>query len=364
MSFLSRLTRRRLDLDEREFDEEMRAHLDMATSERIAEGADPETAHYAALKEFGNVTLTTEAARRVWTPWWLEAGRDLSSDVRYAVRSLAKQPAFALTVVGVLALGIGLNAAVFTMLKGIALTPLAGVDGSARLHVVHGETNTGRALKLSYPDYLHLRDHTQAFSGLFGSALANVTLGRGRGARPVSAELVTGNYFQVLGVRAQRGRTLLPVGRGRARPPSGRGHQRRPVAARLRGRSGHRRQDRRDQQRPAHRRRRRRRHLPRHHRQLRRRGVRAADDGAPARLHLRQPGDDAVGHPRRPHAPRSSSRRASCGRARPWPRPPPRAKRSGPRSRVIARRPTRSRGCASCRSSSRRAVARPTSCRC
>ena len=211
MSFLSRLTRRRLDLDEREFDEEVRAHLDMAQRERIAEGADPETARYAALKEFGNVTLTTEAARRVWTPWWLEAGRDLSSDVRYAVRSLAKQPAFALTVVGVLALGIGLNAAVFTMLKGIALTPLAGVDGSASLHVVHGETNTGRALKLSYPDYLHLRDHTQAFAGLFGSALANVTLGRGRGARPVSAELVTGNYFQVLGVRAQRGRTLLPA---------------------------------------------------------------------------------------------------------------------------------------------------------
>ena len=210
MSFLSRLLRRRLDLDEREFDAEVRAHLEMARNERIAAGVDPETAHYAALKEFGNVTLTTEAARRVWTPWWLEAGRDLSSDVRYAIRALARQPAFALTVVGVLALGIGLNAAVFTMLKGIALTPLAGVAGSARLHVVHGETTTGRALKLSYPDYLDLRDHTQAFSGLFGSALANVTLGRGRGARPVSAELVTGNYFAVLGVRAQRGRTLLP----------------------------------------------------------------------------------------------------------------------------------------------------------
>jgi macrolide transport system ATP-binding/permease protein len=210
MTFLSWLTRRRLDLDQREFDEEVRAHLDIARQERIADGADPETAHYAALKEFGNVTLTTEAARRVWTPRWLDATRDLASDVRYALRSLSKQPAFALTVIGVLALGIGLNAAVFTMLKGIALTPLAGVQGSARLYVIHGETRTGRALKLSYPDYLHLRDHGQAFSGLFGSALANVTLGRGRGARPVSAELVTGNYFQVLGVRAQRGRTLLP----------------------------------------------------------------------------------------------------------------------------------------------------------
>jgi macrolide transport system ATP-binding/permease protein len=200
-----------LDLDDDDFQAEIEAHLAIARAERIADGADPEAAHYAALREFGNVTLTTEAVRRVWTPWWLDALRDLTSDVRHAVRSLAKQPAFALTVVGVLALGIGLNAAVFTMLKGIALTPLAGVPGSAQLFVIHGETSTGRALKLSYPDYLQLREHDQAFSGLFGSALANVTLGRGRGARPVSAELVTGNYFHVLGVRAQRGRTLLPA---------------------------------------------------------------------------------------------------------------------------------------------------------
>ena len=107
-----------------------------------------------------------------------------------------------------LALGIGVNAAVFTMLKSIALTPLAGVDRSASLHVVHGETSAGRALRLSYPDYVRLRDHHRAFSGLFGSALATLTLGRGRSARQVSGELVTGNYFHVLGVGPQSGRVL------------------------------------------------------------------------------------------------------------------------------------------------------------
>ena len=66
-------TRRRLDLDEDDFRDEIRAHLALAEAERIAEGADREAAHYAALKDFGNVTLTTEAARRVWTPGWLEA---------------------------------------------------------------------------------------------------------------------------------------------------------------------------------------------------------------------------------------------------------------------------------------------------
>src|SRR5687767_13794228 len=160
VAWLKRLTRRRLD--EQDFDEEIRAHLAIAVDERTADGADRQTALLESLKEFGNVTLTTEAARRVWTPRWLDALRDLASDVSYAIRALTKKPAFSLTVVGVLTLGIGLNAAVFTMLKGTALTPLAGVDGSARLHEIFGETSTGRAVSLSYRDYQHLRDHDRA----------------------------------------------------------------------------------------------------------------------------------------------------------------------------------------------------------
>ena len=93
-AWLERLKLRRLD--EEDFQEEIRAHLAIAEDERMAEGADPDTAHYAALKDFGNVTLTTEAARRVWAPWWLEALRDLMNDVRYALRTLAKNPAFSL----------------------------------------------------------------------------------------------------------------------------------------------------------------------------------------------------------------------------------------------------------------------------
>jgi predicted permease len=209
VSWLKSLKRRRR-LDDDDLEDEIRAHLAIATDERVADGADRQTARLASLKEFGNVTLTTEAARRVWTPSWIDAVHDSFSDVRYAMRALAKNPAFSLAVVGVLTLGIGLNAAVFTMLKGLALSPLAGVEGSARLGVVFGETSTGRDVAVSYPDYQYLRDHDQAFSGLLGSDVGTVTMGRGRGARPVFAEIVTGNYFQVLGVRAARGRTLLP----------------------------------------------------------------------------------------------------------------------------------------------------------
>jgi putative ABC transport system permease protein len=208
VAWLKRLKRRRLD--DQDFQEEIRAHLAIATDEKMADGADRQTARYAALRDFGNVTLTTEAARRVWTPWWLEALRDLMSDVRYAIRALAKNKTFSLTVVAVLTLGIGLNAAVFTMLKSMALNPLAGVDHSAQLRVIYRETSAGRLLRVSYPDYQSLRDHDGAFSDLMGLCAIQVGLGRGRNARPVWAELVTGNYFQVLGVRAARGRTLLP----------------------------------------------------------------------------------------------------------------------------------------------------------
>ena len=131
MSIFSWLKRHRTD--DHDLDEEIRAHLAIAADERMADGADRESADLASRKEFGNVTLTTEAARRVWTPWWVEALHDQASDVRYAIRSLAKHKVFALTIVGVLTLGIGLNAAVFTMLKSIALAPLAGVDRSAQL---------------------------------------------------------------------------------------------------------------------------------------------------------------------------------------------------------------------------------------
>jgi predicted permease len=211
MSIVSWLKRwRRGQLDEDDFQDEIRAHLAIAAEERMADGADRRSAQLASLKDFGNVTLTTEAARRVWTPWWVDALHDQASDVRYAIRALVKNPVFSLTVVGVLTLGIGLNAAVFTMLKGIALSPIAGVDRSARLPVMFRETSSGRQLPVSYPDYQYLRDHDRAFSGLFGSSVAAVNLGKGRSARQVWGEIVTGNYFQILGVRAARGRTLLP----------------------------------------------------------------------------------------------------------------------------------------------------------
>ena len=202
------LKRRRLDEDD--FQEEIRAHLTIATEEAVANGADPEAARHSSARDFGNITLTTEAARSVWRPWWLDAFRDGLIDVRYALRVLVKSPGFSLTVITVLAIGIGLNTAVFTLLKSLALNPLAGVQSSARLGVVLNETRAGRRTGLSYPEYRYIRDHDRAFAGLTGSALVSVNVGLGSHAERVVGELVTGNYFRQLGVGAQIGRTLLP----------------------------------------------------------------------------------------------------------------------------------------------------------
>jgi predicted permease len=138
-----------------------------------------------------------------------DAVHDLGSDVRYGIRALARNPGFSVTVIGVLALGIGLNIAVFTLLKSFALSPVSGVEGSSRLAVIVGETTAARSLFVSYPDYQALRGSVRAFSELYGMAPLTANLGRGRSARTVWGELVTSNYFRVLGIRAQLGRTLL-----------------------------------------------------------------------------------------------------------------------------------------------------------
>jgi predicted permease len=196
--------------DEEDFQDEIRSHLEIATDERVAGGADRDSAQLSSLKDFGNVTLTTEAARSVWVPRWMDWLGDLLRDARHAIRVLAKNPGFSLTVFAVLTFGIGLNATVFTLLKSLALSPLAGIDGSASLAVVLNETKAGRQTPLSYRDYQYVRDHDRAFVGLFGSRNFNVNLRWGNRTESIMGELVTGNYFHELGVRAQLGRTVLP----------------------------------------------------------------------------------------------------------------------------------------------------------
>jgi predicted permease len=195
---------------ERDLDDEIRGHLRMAIDDRIAAGEDPESARLTAMKEFGNVLQTVESTRDVWRGRGIAMLVDLWQDVRFGGRMLIKNPAFSLTVMTVLALGIAGNVTVFTMFKGLALDPLPGVTASSDLAVVLNRTPTGRVISVSIPDFRYFQQHSQSFANLTASAMLFATVGRGTDSQRVAAELVSGNYFEAFAVGAQIGRVLSP----------------------------------------------------------------------------------------------------------------------------------------------------------
>src|SRR6476661_1440918 len=95
--------------DDSDLDDEIRGHLAISIKERVDRGEDPETARLAALKEFGNLTLTRDSMRGVWRHRWAEQADALVRDIRFAARSLWRAKGLAATVIVTLALGIGAN---------------------------------------------------------------------------------------------------------------------------------------------------------------------------------------------------------------------------------------------------------------
>jgi predicted permease len=129
-------------------------------------------------------------------------------DLRHSIRMLLKRPGFTLTVVMTLALGIGANATIFTWIKVILLDSLPGIERPDQLVEIWGATRHNSALSTSYLDYLDFRDRNGALSGLFAHQILSMNLGRGEKPERVRGAIVSGNYFDVLGVKAFIGRTF------------------------------------------------------------------------------------------------------------------------------------------------------------
>jgi putative ABC transport system permease protein len=193
-----------------DLDDEIRGHLALSIKERIDRGEDPTSARLAALKEFGNVTLTRDSIRRVWRPRWFDAAEALGRDIRFALRSLLRAKGLAATVVVTLALGIGANAAIFSVVRGVLLRPLVNRDEDRLLYIRQSAPGIGAEnTTFSVPEIDDIKSRVTTISA-FGdfSTVEFTMLGLGGEPRMVKAGVVSGSFFDVMGLRPVLGRLL------------------------------------------------------------------------------------------------------------------------------------------------------------
>lgn len=212
----SMLFRRRL---EREMQEEMSGHLELAIARLMERGLSAEEARYAALREFGNVARLQEDARDARGARWLDA---LAGDLRFACRHFARTPGTALVMVIVLIGGLTISTLLFTFVHAYANNPPPGVELADDLVRIRGSLDAGedgRGYRLfSEEEFLELRGLDGHFESIAGWMDANVILGTVDDAERRTQEgrvaLVTENWFSVLDVRSTLGPGLPPVESG------------------------------------------------------------------------------------------------------------------------------------------------------
>jgi len=195
-----------------DLDEEIRGHIALSIKDRIERGEDPERARLAAVKEFGNLTLTRDSMRAVWLPRWFESADALRRDLRFALRSLVRAKALAATVVVTLALGIGANAAIFSVVRGVLLRPLVNYDEDRLLYVRQIAPGIGAEnLTFSVPEISDLKSRVTTISAFGDFSVVEFTMiGLGDEPRVVKAGVVGGSFFDVMGLHPVLGRLLNP----------------------------------------------------------------------------------------------------------------------------------------------------------
>jgi predicted permease len=187
---------------ERALDDELRSSVELLTQEKIDFGFSPSEARRQALIELGGVEQVKEEVRAMRAGRFLE---DFANDLRYALRTLTKSPGFTAVIITSVALGIGANATVFSIANGLLWGTLR-VKDPGRLVVF----NAGESF--SYPDYKDYRDQTRAvFEGVFAHfPLAPASVGSAGEPERVWGQLVSGNYFALLGLNFTLGRPIRP----------------------------------------------------------------------------------------------------------------------------------------------------------
>jgi macrolide transport system ATP-binding/permease protein len=199
--FLSR--RGEVDLDQ-----EVHSHLEMLIEENIRAGMPPKEAQRAARIELGGIEQVKEQVREKRIGNWLHS---VMSDCRQGARQLRKNPGFTAVAILTLALGIGANTSVFSLVYALAIRPLPVKDASSLVSIYQefrGRRSRGvqgSGYYISYPEYANYRDGSQSFSGMVAYAETMLSLG-GTDPQPLPGLLVSCNYFEVLGAHFAAGR--------------------------------------------------------------------------------------------------------------------------------------------------------------
>jgi putative ABC transport system permease protein len=198
--------------DDRDLDDEIRGHLALAIRERVEHGEDPEAARLAALREFGYVPAVRDSMRQVWYSRWADGVAALWRDVRIAGRSLGRARGLTLTVVVTLALGIGANAAIFSVVRGVLLRPLVNRDEDRLVYIRQSAPGIGAEnTTFSIPEIRDLEARVKTIGEFGDFSTADFTvLGFGDSPRVVKAGVVNGSFFHVMGLRPVLGRLLAP----------------------------------------------------------------------------------------------------------------------------------------------------------
>jgi predicted permease len=200
---------RRARSAERDLDEEIRGHLAISVKERIDGGDDPESARRAALLEFGYVPSVRDAVHRVWYGRWFDAIASFLGEMRIGLRSLVRSKGLAVTVVATLALGIGANAAIFSVVRGVLLRPLVNRGEDQLIYIQQSAPGFGVAnATFSVPEIADIKARAKTIAAFGDFSTVDFTLVGLGDPQIVKAGVVSGAYFDVMGLCPEIGRLL------------------------------------------------------------------------------------------------------------------------------------------------------------
>jgi predicted permease len=196
--------------NDRELDDEIRGHLALSIQAHIDRGEDPETARREALRELGYVGGVRESMRRIWYSRWFDGAVALARDMRFAFRSLRRAKGLAATVIVTLALGIGANAAIFSVVRAVLLRPLVNRDEDRLVYIQQTAAAFDAAdLTFSIPEIDDLKARVKSIASFGDFSTTDLTMiGLGSEPRVVKAGVVDGSFFDVMGLRPVLGRLL------------------------------------------------------------------------------------------------------------------------------------------------------------